>query len=184
VKVHIDETIEFFMRAALRQAQEGLEKGELPIGAVVVLDDEIISAAHTMERSEGRLLVHADLLALEAADKIRPFPGNRRDARLFVTCEPCLMCLGAAMSFFLGEVIYGHESPGDGAVSLIQHWQRQEADFPGYRVPKIVGGVLRDEAIALFEAYVARHSGGPVWEWARTIAALGLAGQSSLPGGA
>jgi tRNA(adenine34) deaminase len=169
----MDETTEFFMRAALRQAQEGLEKGELPIGAIVVLDDEIISAAHTMERSEGRLLVHADLLALEAADKIRPFPGNRRDARLFVTCEPCLMCLGAAMSFFLGEIIYGHESPGDGAVSLIQHWQRREADFPNYRVPKIVGGVLRDEAIALFKAYVACHSCGPVWEWARTIAALG-----------
>jgi tRNA(adenine34) deaminase len=162
----------FFMRAALRKAQEGLDKGELPIGAVVVLNDEIIAAAHTMERSERRLLVHADLLALEAADKLKPFPGHRRDAQLFVTGEPCLMCLGAAMSFFVGEIYYGHESPSDGAVGLIQHWQRAEAEFPNYRMPKIVGGILRDEAIALFKDYVDRHAAGALWEWAKTIAKL------------
>ncbi len=54
------------------------------------------------------MLVHADLLALEAADKINPFPGKRRDAVLYVTGEPCLMCLGAALTFFLGEIYYGH----------------------------------------------------------------------------
>ena len=112
--------IEIFMREALRQAQAGLDKGELPIGAVVVLNDQIIASAHTLERSEQRLLVHADLLALEAADKLTPFPGNRRDVKLFVTCEPCLMCLGAAMSFFVGQVYYGHEAPGDGAVELVK----------------------------------------------------------------
>jgi tRNA(adenine34) deaminase len=66
-----------------------LEKGELPIGAVVVLNNEVIAAAHTTEKTEGRLLVHADLLALEAADRIKPFPGKRREAALYVTGEPC-----------------------------------------------------------------------------------------------
>jgi tRNA(adenine34) deaminase len=163
---------EQFMREALQMARIGLQKGELPIGAVVVLDGKILSAAHTMERSEGRLLVHADLLALESADRIKPFPGKRRSARLYVTGEPCLMCLGAAMSFFLGEIYYGHECPGDGAVSLVQQWKRAEEDFPNYRVPRIVGGVLRQEAIDLFKEYVARHSSGAMWEWAKTIAAL------------
>lgn len=79
---------ERFMREALKMARIGLEKGELPIGAVVVLNNEIIAAAHTMEKTAGRLLVHADLLALEAADKIKPFPGKRRDAVLYVTREP------------------------------------------------------------------------------------------------
>jgi tRNA(adenine34) deaminase len=163
---------ECFMREALRVARLGLEHGELPIGAVVVLHGEIIASAHTMEKSEGRLLVHADLLALEAADRLHPFPGKRRDSKLFVTGEPCLMCMGAAMSFFLGEIYYGHECPGDGAVALVQQWQRREQDFPNYRVPRIEGGILRNEAVALFQAYVAGAPPGPMREWARTIADL------------
>lgn len=163
---------ERFMREALKMARVGLEKGELPIGAVVVLNNEIIAAAHTMEKTEGRLLVHADLLALEAADRIKPFPGKRRDAVLYVTGEPCLMCMGAALSFFLGEIYYGHECPGDGAVAVVQQWQRKEADFPNYRVPKITGGLLRQEGIDLFKEYVARHTSGALWEWAGTIVAL------------
>ena len=75
-----------------------LVAGELLIGAVVVLNRQVIAAAHTREKTEGRLLVHADFLALEAADRLRPFPGRRRDAALFVNLEPCLMCFGAAMS--------------------------------------------------------------------------------------
>src|SRR5688500_12650824 len=163
---------ERFMREALRVAREGLERGELPIGAVIVLNGEIIAESYTREKAEGRLLVHADLLALEEADRIRPFPGKRRDAQLFVTGEPCLMCLGAAMSFFLGEIYYGHESPGDGAVELVRGWQRKESDFPNYRVPRITGGILRDEAIGLFREYVTLHDSGPIWEWAKTIASL------------
>lgn len=164
--------IENYMREAILMARLGLEAGELPIGAVVVLNGEVIARAHTRERAEGRLLVHADLLALEEADRIRPFPGRRRDAKLFVTGEPCLMCLGAAMSFFLGEIYYGHECPGDGAVELVRGWQRKEEDFPAYRLPAIQGGILRDECLSLFDEYVARHDSGGMWEWAKAIAAL------------
>lgn len=171
--------IERFMREALRMARIGLDSGELPIGAVVVLDGQVIVAAHTEERAQGRLLVHADLLALEAADRLRPFPGRRRDAALFVTGEPCLMCLGAALSFFLGAVYYGHECPGDGAVSLVRGWQRKEEDFPNYRLPHIEGGILRDDGIALFRDYVARHSQGALWEWAKTIAVLPLSTEAA-----
>lgn len=166
------EEAERWMGQALRMAEQGLSKGEFPIGAVVVLDDRVIASAHTLERSEGRFLVHADFLALDAADRIRPFPGDRRAAKLFVTMEPCLMCLGAAMSFFIGEVYYGVESPADGAVSLVRGWQRRQEGMPGYQVPEIVGGVLREEAIALFKEYVKLYTSGPMWEWARTIAAL------------
>ena len=160
------------MGEAIAAARAGLDAGELPIGAIVALNGQIIGRAYTRERAEGRLLVHADLLALEEADRLRPFPGRRRDAALFVTGEPCLMCLGAAMSFFLGEIYYGHECPGDGAVDLVHGWKRKEEDFPAYQVPNITGGILRDECLALFDEYVARHSGGALWEWAKAIAAL------------
>ena len=76
---------EAFMQEALNVARRGMKAGELPIGALVVLDGKIIASAHTQEKAQGRLLVHADLLALEQADKIIPFPGRRRDAKLYVT---------------------------------------------------------------------------------------------------
>ena len=69
---------EFFMRQALAVAEDGLANGELPIGAAVVAEGRVIASAYTQERTQGRLLVHADLLALQAADRIRPFPGRRR----------------------------------------------------------------------------------------------------------
>ena len=163
-----------FMDAALRIAASGLERGELPIGAVVVLGDAIIASAHTTERAEGRLLVHAELRALELADRLKPFPGKRRDVRLFTTLEPCLMCLGAALSFVLGEIHYALESPRDGALGLISAWQRDEAAMPGYRLPLIQQhpDTARQQTIALFRDYTERHSSGGMWEWAKTLTQL------------
>src|SRR5262245_2334434 len=99
-------TPEYFMRQALHQAEIGIENGEMPIGAVIVLNNQIIAASHTAEIAQKRLLVHAELLALEMADKLKPFPGKRRDVQLFTNLEPCLMCMGAAMSFFLGKIYF------------------------------------------------------------------------------
>lgn len=164
---------EYFMTQALKVAEEGLLAGELPIGAVVVLDDTVIAAAHTQENAQQRLLVHAELLALDQADRINPFPGKHRDARLFTTLEPCLMCLGAAMSFFLGEITYAMESPGDGAVEIVQHWSRREGDFPAYQLPAIHGGVLRAESQQLFRRYLDRHpEDSGMTQWVRTLVDL------------
>jgi tRNA(adenine34) deaminase len=82
------------------------------------------------------------------------------------------MCMGAAMSFYLGELYYALESPGDGAVSLVQAWDRKEEDFPGYQLPRITGGLLRTESIRLFERYVAASPPGPMQDWAETLTRL------------
>lgn len=154
-------------------AEQGLESGEMPIGAVVVLNNQIIASAHTTERLERRLLVHAELRALEMADRLSPFPGKRRDAKLFTNLEPCLMCLGAAMSFFVGEIYYALESPSDGAVRLTENWQRDEAAFPNYQMPKIYGGLLRDESVTLFKKYLDRHPpGSDFYKWVKTLTEL------------
>ena len=163
---------EFYMKETLALAAEGIELGELPIAAIVVLNDEIIASAITAEIREQRFLIHAEQLALEEADKIKPFPGNRRDVRLFTNLEPCLMCIGMAMSFFLGEVYYALESPADGAIDLVRNWTRKEEDMPVYQVPEITGGLLRDESIDLFEQYVMRYPASPMVDWVKTLIAL------------
>jgi tRNA(adenine34) deaminase len=159
------------MHKTLALADLAVERGELPIAALVVLDGAVIAQAHTTEVAEGRLLVHAELQALEQADRLKPFPGNRRDVVLYTNLEPCLMCLGAAMSFMLGTVVYALESPSDGAVALAQAWQRDEERFAGYQVPLIHGGVLRQESIARFRKWVDLHPAqGPLWVWAKSLA--------------
>jgi tRNA(adenine34) deaminase len=162
-------TAAHWMRQALALAAEALELGEFPIAAIVVLDNRIIGRATTTERQERRYLGHAELVALEQADRQGLSIGDRRAARMFTTLEPCMMCMGAAMSFFLGELTYALESPGDGAANLAREWARKEEDIPGYRVPQITGGLLREESIGLFEQYVARQAPGPMRDWAETL---------------
>src|ERR1700733_9530901 len=153
------------MRQALALAQTGLEAGEMPIGAVVVVDGEIVAAEHTQERAAQRLLVHATLLpqALlggEAADRL--ISDRRQRATLYVNLEPCLMCLGAAFAAKVGAVVYGLESPTDGGVAAFERWDSERAadGMPGYGLPQIRGGVLRDNSALLFRAYAARAERG------------------------
>ena len=160
------------MRQVLALAGDALDQGELPIAAMVVLDGEIISRATTSEVREKRFLGHAELVALEIADRQHLSYNQRIRATLYTNLEPCMMCMGAAMSFFLSEIVYALESPGDGAVDVVKSWVRKEDDFPGYQVPKITGGILREESIRLFEDYVARHEAGPMRDWAETLTNL------------
>ena len=163
---------EYYMRETLSVAAEVLECGEFPIAALVVLDGKIIARGTASEQREGRYLGHAELVALELADRLRLPLEDRRRAQLFANLEPCMMCMGAAMSFFLGEVHYGLESPGDGADTLVRNWVRQEGDIPAYQVPRITGGLLRQESIQLFERYLLLHPPGPMRAWAETLARL------------
>jgi tRNA(adenine34) deaminase len=173
--MHGEKTREAYMRHVLALASEALEQGEFPIAAIVVLDDEIIARATASEQREKRFLGHAELVALEKADKQQLSFAGRNRSRLFTNLEPCLMCMGAAMSFFLGEIVYGLESSGDGAVELVKVWTRKEEDFPGYQIPKIVGGVLAEESVRLFEAYITQREPGPMRDWAETLTRLSLA---------
>jgi tRNA(adenine34) deaminase len=147
--------------------------GEFPIAAIVVVDDRIVARATTSEQCEKRFLGHAELVALEKADRLGLSLSERREAKLFTNLEPCLMCMGATLSFFLGEIYYASESPGDGAVDLVRAWVRKEEDIPGYQLPRITGGLLREDSIQLFADYVSRHPPGPMRDWAETLTKLG-----------
>ena len=103
------------MAAALDQARLGLEAGEVPIGAVLVISDEIIARAFNQPISAVDPTAHAEVLVLrEAARAI----GNYRllDATVYVTLEPCLMCVGALIHARVREVVYGAAEPKTGAL--------------------------------------------------------------------
>ena len=161
-----------YLRQVLDLAEANLAYGELPIAATLVLDERVIASASTSERRDERFLIHAELKVLLQADEMQLSFEERSRSTLYTNLEPCLMCLGAAMSFFLGEIFYCLESPSDGAVELVRNWVRREDDFPGYQVPTIQGGFLRDESINLFKKYVILQPPGPMRDWAEALTRL------------
>ncbi|MEG2404607.1 MAG: nucleoside deaminase, partial [Oscillospiraceae bacterium] len=95
-----------YMRLAINEAQKAAEIGEVPIGAVIVRNGEVISAAHNTRECEKNATHHAELLAIDAACKAL---GGWRlmDCELYVTLEPCPMCAGAIINSRIKRVIYG-----------------------------------------------------------------------------
>jgi tRNA(adenine34) deaminase len=155
--------------AALSAAEEGLAAGELPIGAVVVMGDEVVGLAYTKDKSLNRRLVHADLLAMIAADERLASNGRPDPLRLAVNLEPCVMCLGAAMTLGISEVYYSLDSPGDGGASVVAGWQ-PHPDMPWYAAPVVAGGVRQEESRSLFRRYCRTAKDSGFRRWAQTLA--------------
>lgn len=160
------------MHLTLEVAKQAMTLGECPIAAIVFLDDEIIAQNYTKEFSERRFLVHAELNALIDADLKRYSFEERKKMQLFTNLEPCMMCMGAAMSFFVGEIYYALESPSDGAVDLAQNWNPQDDDFAAYRLPKITGGILRKESQSLFGEFADKCPPGGLRDFALSLTRL------------
>ena len=137
------------MRAALDEARLGLAAGEVPVGAVVVLDGAIVAQAHNAPIGLGDPTAHAEVLALrQAAQKI----GNYRlpGAELYATLEPCAMCCGAAVHARVARVVYGALDPKAGAAVSLH--RLLDDGRQGYRV-EAVGSVLAGECGALLREF-------------------------------
>lgn len=160
------------MQMTLELAKEAMALGECPIAAIVFLDDVVVARNYTKEFSERRLLVHAELNALIDMDLKQYSYEDRKRMQLFTNLEPCMMCLGAAMSSFIGEICYALESPTDGAVAIAQAWDPESEDFEAYRLPKITGGILRKESQALFLEFAERCPPGGLRDFALSLTQL------------
>ena len=140
---------ELFMQAALEQARLGLAAGEVPIGAVLVAEGAILARGYNQPIAAVDPTAHAEILVLRAAARAA---GNYRltGAVLYVTVEPCLMCVGALVHARVREVVYGAAEPRTGAlVSAVRG-----LDVPGlnHRVA-VTGGVLEGECRALMQQF-------------------------------
>ncbi len=148
---------ESFMRAALEQAREAARRNEVPIGAVVVLDDRIVGAGFNQPIASADPTAHAEIVAIrEAARRL----GNYRltGTTLYVTVEPCRMCVGAMVHARIATLVYGAREPKAGAVESTD--RAHEHPALNHRMA-VIGGVLDPECRALLQAFFRdRRRGG------------------------
>lgn len=116
---------EFFMNEAIIEAKKAEEIEEVPIGAVIVLEGEIISRAHNLRESEQNAVAHAELLAIEHACK-KLGTWRLEDAVLYVTLEPCPMCSGAIILSRIKKVVYGARDPKGGCAGTLMNLLQDE----------------------------------------------------------
>ena len=137
----LDDT--YFMKKALQEAEAAFEKGEVPIGAVIVVQDRIIARAHNLTEQLGDVTAHAEMQAITSAAN---FLGGKYlyQCTLYVTLEPCQMCAGALYWSQIPKVVFGAYDP-----------QRGFSAMGGQLHPKteIVGGVMEEEAAELLKRF-------------------------------
>ena len=143
-----------YMARALEQARLAAGAGELPVGAVVVLDGEVVAEAHNRSEAEHDPTAHAELLALrQAADRVGDW--RLTGATLFVTLEPCPMCLGAALQTHLARIVYGASNVREGALGSVVDLRAGEWK----RAPEVIGGVLAGASARLLREFFEARRG-------------------------
>jgi tRNA(adenine34) deaminase len=145
------ETDVFFMQAALQQAQLAAVSGEVPVGAVLVAKDEVVAAGHNRTLLDHDPSGHAEVVVLRQAAKSA---GNHRliDATLYVTLEPCAMCVGAIVQARIARVVFGAYDQKAGALGSAIDLSDSSAFNHRF---EIQGGLLADDSAAILKDFFA-----------------------------
>lgn len=153
----LSKTDDDYMRLALRQAERAEEQGEVPVGAVIVREQQVVARAYNQVEMLKDATAHAEMIALTQAEALL---GDWRltECTLYVTKEPCAMCAGAMVNCRLGKLVFGCGDPRSGAAG-------SALDITGFegmlhRVP-VVRGVLGDECLERLQDFFKRRRSGP-----------------------
>ena len=140
---------EFLMREALVQAKKALKKGEVPIGAVVVLGDEIIGRGYNQPITTRDPTAHAEIVALkEASNRLDNYRLN--EAIIYTTLEPCLMCSGALVHARIKKIIFAAQDTKSGVV--VNNGGLIQSEFLNHKV-SFEGGILEKQASKLLKDF-------------------------------
>lgn len=161
-------TVNEKMKLVIELAEKALEKGELPIACIIFCGDTIIAQNHTSEKEDKRLLVHAELKALLELDNKHISAKEKAQMELFTNLEPCMMCLGAAISSFVGNVYYSLNASDGAAKWALNSWNDDRVES-SFCLPNITSGILEDESRELFKRYIEIHQKGQLVDWVKTI---------------
>ena len=140
---------EKYMRLAIDEALKAKDKLEVPIGAVIVQNDEVVASAYNLRETEQRSVAHAELLAIdEACKKLGTW--RLEDATLYVTLEPCPMCAGAIVLSRVKRVVFGAYDPKGGcAGTLLNLLEFEKFNHQA----EVVGGMLEKECGSLLTTF-------------------------------
>jgi tRNA(adenine34) deaminase len=135
---------EYFMNEALKEAKYALEKDEVPIGAVIVVENLIIARAHNLTETLNDVTAHAEMQAFTAASG---YLGGKylEECTLYVTIEPCVMCAGASFWAQLGTLVYGAPDPKRGYRLIKQQLLHPKTN--------VLSGILADECSSLMTTF-------------------------------
>jgi len=146
----LEQTDEYYMQQALKEARRAYEEEEIPIGAVIVLNDRIIARGHNQTERLTDCTAHAEIIALTSAFN---FLGSKYlpEASIYVTVEPCLMCAGALYWSKIAKVVYGAEDDKNGyrrgtPVTLLAGW-------PFHPKTTLIRGILTDQCAGLMRDF-------------------------------
>jgi tRNA(adenine34) deaminase len=133
----------YFMKRALQEAEAAFEKGEVPIGAVIVIDNKIIARGHNLTETLNDVTAHAEMQAITAAAN---FLGGKylKDCTLYVTIEPCQMCAGALFWSQISNIVFGARDEQRGCISMKTTLHPKTS---------MKGGVLAEEASKLLKQF-------------------------------
>ncbi len=133
----------FYMKKALQEARMAFDKNEVPIGAVVVIDNRVIARAHNLTETLNDVTAHAEMQAITSAAN---FIGGKylRDCTLYVTVEPCQMCAGALYWSQISKIVYGARDEERGCINMKTKLHPKT---------EMRGGVLAEEAADLMKAF-------------------------------
>ena len=133
----------YFMKKALQEAEVAFEKGEIPVGAVIVIENRIIARAHNLSEMLNDVTAHAEMQAITAAAN---FLGGKylTNCTLYVTLEPCQMCAGALYWSQISNIVFGARDEDRGCITL------QTKLHPK---TKMVGGVMAEESSQLLKQF-------------------------------
>ena len=147
MKVNVQQD-ELFMQKALAEAAIAAENGEIPVGAVIVKNGEILCTAHNLCEELHDATAHAERLAISEAGRLT---GSWRlsDCTLYVTLEPCPMCTGAAINARIGRIVYAAKDPRAGACESLVKLPA----YPLESAPICECGVLEGESLQLLRSF-------------------------------
>ena len=138
-------TDEHFMQQALKEAQKAFDEDEVPVGAIIVMNDKIIARGHNQTERLTDSTAHAEIIALTSCFN---YLGSKYlpDATIYITVEPCLMCAGALYWSKIGRIVYGADDEKNG-------YRRTIASSPFHPKTQIISGILKEECALLMTSF-------------------------------
>jgi tRNA(adenine34) deaminase len=137
---------EYYIQQALKEAQRAFDDGEVPVGAVVVMNNRIIARGYNQVERLNDPTAHAEIIALTSAFN---FLGSKYlpDAAIYITVEPCLMCAGALYWSKISRIVWGADDEKNG------HKRITEPHWPFHPKTEVVKGIMKDECAELMKSF-------------------------------